>query len=224
MKQWIRATLGVFMKDMKSELRTRYALNALMMFVIIALSMVLFSFGNETAPQFVLSGVLWIIIFFAAMSGLSRTFVSEEERGTVLTLQLLTSSSSVFFGKLLLNILLACIINTLTVILYLLFINNFIIQTWSIFLLIILFGSFGLATGSTIVAAIVAKANTKGTLYPVLAFPILLPLLIAAISGTQMAVEGAPFDSAGGLLQFLISYFVVFTALPLILFDFIWKE
>jgi heme exporter protein B len=212
------------MKDMKSELRTRYALNALVMFVVITLSMILFSFGNETAPQFVLSGVLWIIIFFAAMSGLSRTFVSEEERGTVLTLQLLTGSSSVFYGKLLLNILLSCTINTLTVALYLLFINNFIIQTWSIFFLIMVLGSLGLAAGSTIVAAIVAKANTKGTLYPVLAFPILLPLLIAVISGTQMAVEGESFESAGGLLQFLLSYIAVFTVLPYLLFDFIWKE
>jgi heme exporter protein B len=220
----MRATLGVFMKDLKSELRTRYALNALVMFVVITLSMILFSFGNETAPQFVLSGVLWIIIFFAAMSGLSRTFVSEEERGTVLTLQLLTGSSSVFYGKLLLNILLSTTINTLTVALYLIFINNFTIQTWSTFILIIALGSLGLAAGSTIVAAIVAKANTKGTLYPVLAFPILLPLLIAVISGTQMAVEGESFASAGGLLQFLLSYIAVFTVLPYLLFDFIWKE
>ncbi len=224
MKQWIRATLGVFLKDMESELRTRYALNALIMFVIITLSMILFSFGNEIAPHFVLSGILWIIIFFAAMSGLSRTFVSEEERGTVLTLQLLTHSSSVFFGKLLLNILLSCVINTLTVVLYLLLISNFTIQTWSIFFLILLLGSLGLASGATIVAAIVAKANTKGTLYPVLAFPILLPLLIAVISGTQMAVEGASLASAGGLLQFLFSYLIVFTTLPYLLFDYIWKE
>ncbi len=220
----MRATLGVFVKDMKSELRTRYALNALVMFVVITLSMILFSFGNETVPSFILSGLLWIIIFFASMSGLSRTFVSEEERGTVLTLQLLTGSSSVFYGKLLLNILLSLTINTLTVALYLLFINNFIIQTWSIFFMIMVLGSLGLATGSTIVAAIVAKANTKGTLYPVLAFPILLPLLIAVISGTQMAVEGESFASAGGLLQFLISYITVFTVLPYLLFDFIWKE
>jgi heme exporter protein B len=220
----MRATLGVFVKDMKSELRTRYALNALVMFVVVTLSMILFSFGNETPPRFVLSGVLWIVIFFAAMSGLSRTFVSEEERGTVLTLQLLTDSSSVFYGKLLLNILLSWTINTLTVGLYLLLINNFIIQTWSIFCLIMVLGSLGLAAGSTIVAAIVAKANTKGTLYPVLAFPILLPLLIAVISGTQMAIEGESFTSAAGLLQFLISYITVFTVLPYLLFDFIWKE
>ncbi len=224
MKRWIRATLGVFIKDMRSELRTRYALNALIMFVVITLSMILFSFGNETVPQFVLSGILWIIIFFAAMSGLSRTFVSEEERGTVLTLHLLTRSSSVFFGKLLLNILLSFAINTLTVLLYLLLISNFIVQTWSIFFLILLLGSLGLASGATIVAAIVAKANTKGTLYPVLAFPILLPLLIAVISGTQMAVDGESLASAGGLLQFLISYTVVFTTLPYLLFDYIWKE
>jgi ABC-type transport system involved in cytochrome c biogenesis permease component len=32
--------------------------------------------------------MLWVVVFVAAMSGLSRTFVMEEERGTTLTLQL----------------------------------------------------------------------------------------------------------------------------------------
>ena len=79
----------IFLKDVRSELRTRYALNALMMFVLTTLSIILFSIGNENVSPEVLSGVLWIIIFFSSMSGLSRTFVSEEERGTVMTLQML---------------------------------------------------------------------------------------------------------------------------------------
>jgi heme exporter protein B len=40
---------------------------------------------------------LWVVIFFGAMSGLSRTFVTEEERGTAMTLQLLASPSAVYF-------------------------------------------------------------------------------------------------------------------------------
>ena len=40
----------------------------------------------------------------SAMSGLSRTFVSEEDRGTVIFLQLATRPSVVYFGKLLFNL------------------------------------------------------------------------------------------------------------------------
>ncbi len=76
----------IFYKDFSSELRMRFAINALIMFVIVAVSTILFSLGSEKAPQNVYAGMFWVVVFFSAMSGLSRTFVSEEERGTNLIL------------------------------------------------------------------------------------------------------------------------------------------
>src|SRR5512137_1224945 len=172
--RWVRATLAVFAKDWRSELRTRYAISALGMFVITTIAIILFSLGSESAPPDVLAGMLWVVIFFAAMSGLSRSFVSEEERGTAMTLQLLASGSAVFFGKLLFNLVLSLVLNTVTVLLYAAFVNGFVVRTISIFAVTILLGSVGLAGAATIIAAIIARANTKGTLYPVLSFPILL--------------------------------------------------
>src|SRR5713226_4219195 len=92
---------SIFAKDLRSELRTRYALNALLMFVITTIAIILFAIGNETPTPEILSGVFWIIVFFSAMSGLSRTFIAEEERGTVMTLQLVARPISVYAGKLL---------------------------------------------------------------------------------------------------------------------------
>ncbi len=214
----------VFLKDFQSELRTRYALNALLMFVITTLSVILFAIGNESVSPEVLSGVLWIIIFFSAMSGLSRTFVSEEERGTVLTLQLMARPLTIYAGKLLFNLILLLALNIFTVTLYLLFIGNFSIGNYSIFLPTMLLGTIGLASASTIIAAIIAKANTRGTLYPVLSFPILLPLLLTVINATKLAADGAPFAEAGGEFRILISYSVVVTAVSYVLFEFVWKE
>ncbi len=214
----------VFLKDFRSELRTRYALNALLMFVITTLSVILFAIGNESVSPEVLSGVLWIIIFFSAMSGLSRTFVSEEERGTVLTLQLMARPLTIYAGKLLFNLILLLALNIFTVTLYLLFIGNFSIGNYSIFLPTMLLGTIGLASASTIIAAIIAKANTRGTLYPVLSFPILLPLLLTVINATKLAADGAPFAEAGGEFRILISYSVVVTAVSYVLFEFVWKE
>jgi heme exporter protein B len=168
MRQWLRSVGAVFLKDWHSELRTRYAISALGMFVITTIAIIMFSLGSESAPPDVLAGMLWVVIFFAAMSGLARTFVSEEERGTAMTLQLLSTGSTVFFGKLLFNAVLSLSLNTVTVLLYFAFVNGFIIQTMSIFAVTILLGSVGLASAATIIAAIIARANTKGTLYPVL--------------------------------------------------------
>ncbi|MBI1806368.1 MAG: heme exporter protein CcmB [Ignavibacteria bacterium] len=214
----------LFTKEYRSEIRTRYALNALLMFVVTTLSMILFSIARENVSPEVLAGVLWVIIFFSTMSGLARTFVSEEERGTVLTLQLIARPLTIYIGKLFFNFLLLASINVVTVALYLVLITNFSVQSYSIFALTLILGTLGLAAATTILAAIIAKAHSKGTLFPVICFPILLPLLITVIAATQKAVEGVPFEEASGLFRALIAYIIVIGAVSYILFDYIWKD
>ncbi len=220
----MRGAAAIFTKDLYSELRTRYALNSLIMFVIVTLFMILFSTVGETVSPSLSAGILWIIIFFAAMSGLSRSFVSEEERGTTMTLQLWVKPSSVLIGKLAFNALLIYVLNILIILAYLLTMPSFVIQTPSIFLLTILVGSLGLASASTFIAAIISKANSKGTLYPVLSFPILLPLLMSVIDATRLSVDGSPISEAAGDLKIMISYAVVVTATAVVLFDFVWRD
>ena len=219
-----KSVIAIFKKEFRSEVRTRYALNALFMFVITTLAIILFAIGNENASPEILSGILWIIIFFSTMSGLSRTFISEEERGTAATLQLLTSPANVFVGKLLFNIVLLFGLNVLTVVLYLTLITNFSIKSPDIFLITMVLGTIGLASTSTILASIIAKANTKGTLYPVLSFPILLPLLLAVINATKLAVDGATLTEAFGEFQVLISYAIVILTASYLLFEHIWND
>jgi len=194
------------------------------MFVLGTTTIILFSIGGEGIGADVLSGMLWVVIFFSSMSGLSRTFVSEEERGTSLTLQLMATPAAVLGGKLLFNIVLASGLNAFVVILYFLLIAEFVLKTYSIFVLTIVMGSIGLAAAATIIAAIISKANTKGTLFPVLSLPILLPLLIAVIKLTSMAVEGVAFEEAMDEFQFLVAYIVVMVTVSYLLFDYIWKD
>ena len=214
----------IFLKDSSSELRTRYALNALFMFVVTALSIILFSLGSESVSSDVLAGMLWVIIFFSSMSGLSRTFVAEEERGTVQTLQLISRPSAVYVGKLTFNFALTLSLNVVIALLYLLLVNGFAVQTPSIFWATLVLGSCAIASSSTIIAAIIAKAHTRGTLYPVLSFPIMLPMLITVIKATQLSMEGAFFSEALGEFQILISYTVVLVAVSAVLFDFVWRD
>ncbi len=221
---WLRSVWNVFLKDWHSELRTRYAISALVMFVVTTISIILFSLGSESASSDALAGMLWVVIFFAGMSGLSRTFVMEEERGTSMTLQLLAVPSATFFGKLLFNLVLVIALNVFTVMLYLLFIGGFVVRSVDVFVVTMALGSVGLAAAATIIAAIIARANTRGTLYPVLSFPIVLPLLLTVISATRLASEGAFFQEAYGEFQILVSYIVVIVAVSYLLFDHIWKD
>lgn len=220
----MRGVAAVFSKDLYSELRTRYALNSLIMFVVVTLSIILFSTAGESVSPSLAAGILWIIIFFAAMSGLSRSFVSEEERGTTMTLQLWVKPSSVLLGKLAFNAVLIYVLNILIISVYLLTMQSFRVQTPFIFFVTILLGSFGLASASTFIAAIISKANSKGTLYPVLSFPILLPLLMSVIDATRLSVDGASVFEAFDDFKIMLSYAVVVTTAAIVLFDFVWRD
>jgi heme exporter protein B len=216
--------LSLFRKDWKSELRTRYAINALAMFILVTISVILFSIGQETISRHLTGGLLWVVIFFSAMSGLSRAFVSEEERGTTLTLQLLASPSTVFSGKLIFNLILVFLMNLAITLLYSILFQNFILENYLLFLLAFIFGNIGIAVSSTTIAAIISKASAKGTLYPVLSFPILLPLILTLLELTKYAMDGKSVEESFVEVAVLVCYDVIMLTAGYLLFDFIWKE
>ncbi|MBM4176856.1 MAG: ABC transporter permease [Ignavibacteria bacterium] len=220
----LKKVLYIFYKDFSSELRTRYAINALIMFVIVAISVILFSIGSEKAPENIFAGMLWVVIFFSAMSGLSRTFVSEEERGTTLILSLIAHPTSILLGKLLFNLVLIFFINTIITILYYTLFNDFVIRNFEMFFYAFVLGNIGIAASSTIIAAIISKANAKGTLYPVLSFPVLLPLILMLIELTKFSVEGVQISEASAEFLVLISYDVIMITASIMVFDIIWRD
>jgi heme exporter protein B len=215
---------SLYKKDWQSELRTRYAINALSMFILVTISVIMFSIGSEKISEYLTGGLLWVVIFFSAMSGLSRAFVSEEERGTTLTLQLIASPSTIFSGKLLFNIVLVFLMNIAITILFSILFESFVINNLQLFLIAFLFGNLGIAISSTIIAAIISKASSKGTLYPVLSFPILLPLILTLLELTKYSMDGKPIEKSFVEIAVLISYDVIMLTASYLLFDFIWKD
>jgi len=215
---------SLFKKDWKSELRTRYAVNALAMFILVTISVIMFSIGSEKISEYLTGGLLWIVIFFSAMSGLARAFVSEEERGTTLTLHLIASPSTIFSGKLIFNLLLVFLMNFVISILFSMLFNSFIIKNYGLFAIAFLFGNIGIAISSTIIAAIISKASSKGTLYPVLSFPILLPLILTLLELTKFAMDGNSIEASFVEIAVLICYDIIMLSASYLLFDFIWKE
>lgn len=220
----MKKAFAIFSKDWQSELRTRYAINALAMFILVTISVIMFSVGQEDLSEYLTGGLLWVVIFFSAMSGLSRAFVSEEERGTTLALQLSASPTTVFTGKLLFNILLVFLMNIFITLLFTMLFDSFIIKNFSLFLISFILGNIGIASASTIIAAIISKASSKGTLYPVLSFPILLALILTLIELTKFAIDGQSISDSMTEIMVLFSYDVIMTTASIMLFDFIWKD
>ncbi len=215
---------ALFKKDFHSELRTRYAINALAMFILVTISVILFSIGQEKISEHLSGGLLWVVIFFSAMSGLSRAFVSEEERGTTLTLHLIASPNTVFSGKLMFNLILVFAMNIVITFLYSLLFDSFILRNFPLFLVAFVLGNIGIAAASTIIAAIIAKTGSKGTLYPVLSFPLLLPLILILLELTKFSIDGETFNNSTVELAVLLCYDVIILTASYMLFDFIWKD
>jgi len=220
----VKSSIIIFLKDWKSELRTRYSVNSLAMFILVAISVILFSVKDEPLSPYLTAGLLWTVVFFSAMSGLSRTFVSEEERGTFLILQIIAKPLNVFSGKLLFNTLLVFLMNFVITLLFSLLFSAFIIKNIYLFTAVFLLGNFGIAISSTIIAAIISKAGAKGTLYPVLSFPVLLPLILILSELTNFSIDGKTFEESFAEILIIICYNVIMLTASVMLFDFIWKD
>jgi len=216
--------LAVFKKDIKSELRTRYAMNAILMFAVVTVFAVSWAIGGVGLNAILQASLLWIVIYFSSLSGLSQSFVKEEESRTAIALRLYCPAEAVFGGKLLFNLVLLMVLNLITVPLFGVFIG-LEITNFPLFLTIIILGSVGLVSTTTLVAAIISKASAKGALFAVLSFPLILPLLMMAISGTKKAfMPDILISSASMEIQVLGSYIVVFTVLGFLLFDSVWND
>jgi heme exporter protein B len=219
---WTTKALAVLAKDVRTELRTRYSLNALFMFAFTTLVVISFSLGKLALNVQVLAALYWIIIFFSAMSGLAGVFIKEEDTKTAQTLRLFARPSVIYAGKLVYNLLLLAILCALLTPLYVIFLNV-TIPDWPLFLVVVLLGMIGLAGATTIIGAIVAKANVRGALFAVLSFPVLLPLLVAAIGGTNAALGEAGWVGAENHLKLLLAYAVIMITVSAVLFDFVWN-
>jgi heme exporter protein B len=114
--------LAIAAKDLRTEFRTRVALNALGLFALTVLAAVSYTVGPyrisvEDRP-FLLAVLLWIVIFFAALAGLDRSFVKEEEGHTAALLRLAASPTAVWLGKLGFNLILIYFLMLILVPLY----------------------------------------------------------------------------------------------------------
>jgi heme exporter protein B len=213
----------IFKKDLQQEFKTRYVLNAILLFSVVTLTAVSFSIGVFAAGKEILSALLWIILFFSAMSGLSHIFVREEETHTSDTLKLVADPISIFLGKYIFNFILLILMEIVTVPLYFA-VMNFSVENSAVFITILLIGSIGLSAGATIIAAIISKASAKGALFTVLSFPILLPVLITGISATKTICFKSSFAAVSGELQAMFAYAVVLITASILLFEFVWNE
>jgi heme exporter protein B len=221
--EMLARSTAVLRKDLTCEFRTRYAINTIGLFAVTTLVAVGFSVGGVEVSRSIQAALLWIIIYFSALSGLSRTFVREEESRTADALRLAAPPGAVFGGKLLFNLILLFALEVVIVPLFL-GMMGVAVKGWLLLLVVLGVGSMGLAVSATIIAALVSHANAKSALFAVLAFPILLPVLVAGIRGTEAAFTSTVFASGIQDVKLLVSYTGIMFVVSLLVFRFTWED
>jgi len=186
--------------------------------------------SSASVKSEVKAALLWIVLLFAALSGLARVFVREEEAGTAPLLRLYAPPTAVYAGKWLFNIALVFAVELVSVPLFLVVLPlghnnadvNFILLFGVLFL-----GGIGLSAAATFVAALISQASSgKSSLFFVVAFPILLPLLLIAVQGTLGAFDGLPSHLAKSRvdIEMLVVYSLVMTTASFLLFEYVWND
>ena len=208
------------------ETRTKYAVGATLLFAISTLIAVSAALSTATVKSEVKAALLWIILLFAALSGLARVFVREEEAGTAPLLKLYAPPTAVYAGKWLFNCALVFLVEAVSVSLFLLVLPLDFVNFGLLFGVLLL-GGLGLSGASTFVAALISQASSgKSALFFVVAFPVLLPLLLIAVQGTIGAFDGLPSHLAHSRadVEMLAIYSLVMTTASFVLFEYIWND
>jgi len=219
----VSKAFAVFAKDLRLELRSRYALNAILMFGVTTLVVVSFSLGQAGLPPKLLSALFWIVMFFSAMSGLAHVFIREEESGTALVLKLRAEPDAIYWGKLIFNFTLLSIMTVIITPMFFIFTDA---PTGNIgaFIIVLLLGVIGLCGATTVIAAIIAKVAVKGALFAVLSFPVLVVLLLLLVGASTKVLDGRPLGDIFTEIQGLVAYCVVMITASVLLFKFVWLE
>ncbi len=214
---------AVFEKDTRSEYRTRYAVNTLLLFALVTLTALSFATGGIGLTPLLAAVFFWIIVFFSALSSLAQTFVKEVETKTATFLKLTAPDDAVFFGKWGFNLLLIVLLEAVLTPLFTIMLNIEVAR-WDVWIGTSILGALGLVSTSTLIGALIAAAGVRGALFSVLSFPVLLPLLIVLIRATEVAFGGGLEQGVGDSFAVLGAYAVITTTAGWLLFPFVWRE
>ena len=214
------AVWAILRKECRSEWRTRYGLNAALLFAVTTLTSVSFAVGRLTDRTDLLGALLWVVLLFAALSSLSHAFVREVEGHTLTLLRLVASPTAIALGKLLFNLVFLAVIEAVTVPLYLALMGA-PPPRWGAFLALLGLGSLALAAAATLIGAVISQTRGRGALFAGVSLPLMLPVLAAAVSGTRAQWSGGSIVPDARLLG---AYAALLFAASLLLYDHLWED
>lgn len=222
---YIRKVYAIVAKDVAAELRTREMLSSMFVFSLIVILIFNFAFDLRAENQKTLApGVLWVAIAFAGMLGLSRSFIMEKDRGSLEGLLLTpVDRSAIYLGKMLGNVLFITVVEIMILPIFMV-LFNLPADVLPPLLGVMILGTIGFAGVGTLFSAIAVHTRAREVLLPILLFPVVIPVLLAAVKLTAAILDGVPFAEVRNWFSLLVAFDLIFLALSFILFDYVMEE
>lgn len=221
---FLKAVTAVVWKDLQAEFRSRELFSAMLVFSLLII--LIFNFALELdvkTRQSVTAGVLWATFAFAGTLGLNRSMAIEKDRGCLDGLLLApVDRSAIYFGKVISNLAFMLIVELIVLPVYSVLYSVNLFQPG--LLLVILLGSIGYVGVGTLLAAMSVQTRTRDILLPILLFPVVIPVLLAAVKASSGFLSGAEWEEILLPLNLLIAYDVIFIAVAFMVFDSVVEE
>lgn len=221
----LRSSLIILRKELIEELRRKEGLLASSFFAFV--SIVLFHFSLDLTGADLSregAGLLWLIVLFAGSLFTGASFRKEEENGTLQALLLASSDpSAIFIGKYLANMAFMTLLGS-----FLLFLSGTLLDMpiWkALFPLAFVFTlvNAGYSSLGTMISALLSKEKGSALLYPLVLYPLLVPLFMAASVLTQRALSFEPILESPWL-RLLLLFDILFFVSCLLLFEYAAEE
>lgn len=224
MSTFSRQVGALLWKDLLAELRTRELLGGMVVFALLVLLIFNFAFDlrvdNVAA---VAPGVLWVAFTFAGILGLGRSFILEKDRGSLDGLLVAPiDRGAIYLAKLLGNLLFMLIVELIAVPVFISFFN-FGIATPELALIVFL-GTAGFAAVGTLFSAMAANTRAREVMLPIMIFPVSVPVVIASVEATALALSGGPLANRVGWIELLAAFDLIFGILCFVVFDYVVEE
>lgn len=221
-EDWMRAR-AIAWKDLTAERRSKVGFNSVAALGITILVLFGFALGPDAeAIRAAAAGALWLAALFAGVLAFNRSYQMELDGGALEPLLLYPGSRrSLFAGKLMANFVFVMLLMAIVIVVSLVLFHVSVPPAWPELLLIVLLGAIGLVTLGTFYAAMASRSRAREVLLPLLLFPMLVPVLLAAIQASKALLEGDVMQEAGAWMSLLVAYDSIFLACAFLAFEYV---
>jgi heme exporter protein B len=217
---------AVLWKDLLAERRTKVNFNAVVAFAVVTLLLAGFSLGPDAeALRKSAVGIVWLTILFAGVLAFNRSYQGELETNALETLLHYPGDRrAVFVGKLLANLAFVLLVEVIVVPLAAVLFNVEMLPAAPALAGVLFLGTLGFVALGTFYAAMASRVRAREVLLPLLLFPMLVPLLLAAVECSRAVLEGDVMGDWRAWLRVLLAFDAIFLTASLLAFDYVIED